>query len=78
MSTVPGNPPSLLSIYKSIKHFGISFAYDTPKIWNDLPDMMYTQPNFSLFIHTEVENLSLCKGISTLVVWSCLYLSLWH
>ena len=24
------------SVYKSSKHFGYSFAYDTPKIWNDL------------------------------------------
>ena len=26
------------SVYKSTKHFGLSFAYDAPKIWNDLPD----------------------------------------
>ena len=26
------------SLYKSSKHFGLSFAYDAPKIWNDLPD----------------------------------------
>ena len=26
------------SIYKSAKHFGHSFAYDAPRIWNDLPD----------------------------------------
>ena len=25
------------SIYKSSEHFGLSFAYDTPKILNDLP-----------------------------------------
>ena len=26
------------SVHKSTKHFGLSFAYDAPKIWNDLPD----------------------------------------
>ena len=26
------------SVYKSTKHFGLSFAYDAPKTWNDLPD----------------------------------------
>ena len=26
------------SVYKSSKHFGLSFAYDAPKIWNDMPD----------------------------------------
>ena len=27
------------SIYKSTKQFGLSFAYDAPKIWNELPDI---------------------------------------
>ena len=31
-------PHFATSIYKSSKHFGLSFAYDAPKIWNDLPD----------------------------------------
>ena len=26
------------SIYKSTKQFGLSFAYDAPKIWNEFPD----------------------------------------
>ena len=25
------------SVYKSSKHFGLTFAYDSPKIWNDMP-----------------------------------------
>ena len=29
--------PHFASIYKSKKHFGLSFAYDAPMIWNDLP-----------------------------------------
>ena len=31
-------PHFATSVYKSIKHFGLSFAYDAPNIWNDLPD----------------------------------------
>ena len=31
-------PHFATSIYKSSKHFGLSFAYEAPKIWNDLPD----------------------------------------
>ena len=27
--------PHFASIYKSKKHFGLSFAYDAPMIWND-------------------------------------------
>ena len=30
--------PHFGSIFKSRKHFGLSFAYDAPMIWNDLPD----------------------------------------
>ena len=26
------------SVFKSQKHFGLSFAYDAPMIWNDLPN----------------------------------------
>ena len=31
-------PHFATSVYKSTKHFGLSFAYDAPNIWNDLPD----------------------------------------
>ena len=30
-------PPFHSSVFKSAKHFGNSFAFDAPKIWNDLP-----------------------------------------
>ena len=30
--------PHFASIYMSKKHFGLSFAYDAPRIWNDFPD----------------------------------------
>ena len=28
--------------FKSKKHFGLSFAYDGPRIWNDLPDDVHS------------------------------------
>ena len=31
-------PHSATSVYKYSKHFGLGFAYDAPKIWNDVPD----------------------------------------
>ena len=30
-------PPFHSSVFKSAKHFGHIFAFDAPKIWNDLP-----------------------------------------
>ena len=30
--------PHFASIYKPKTHLGFSFAYDAPRIWNDLPD----------------------------------------
>ena len=30
-------PPFHSSVFKSAKHFGHSFAFDAPNIWNDLP-----------------------------------------
>ena len=29
-------PPFHSSVFKSVKHFGHSFAFDAPKIWNEL------------------------------------------
>ena len=47
------------SVYKSTKHFCLSFAYNAPKICNDLPDDVYSAT--SLHIQKEV-----CKSIPTL------------
>ena len=44
-------------VQKSTKHFGLSFAYEAPKIWIHLPE--------DVCIY--VENLSLCKRIYKLV-----------
>ena len=31
-------PPFPSSVFKSVKLFGHSFAFDAPKIWNEFPD----------------------------------------
>ena len=30
-------PPFRPSVFKSVKHFDHSFAFDAPRIWNELP-----------------------------------------
>ena len=37
------------SIYKSTKQFGLSFAYDVPKIWNELPDDVRSATSIASF-----------------------------
>ena len=37
------------SIYKSTKQFGLSFAYDVPKIWNELPDDVQSATTIAYF-----------------------------
>ena len=58
-------PHFATSIYKSSKHFGLSFAYDAPKIWNDLPDDVRLSTSLHSF-QKEAQNQSLCTSISTL------------
>ena len=38
-----------LSVYKSSKHFGLSFAYDDPKILNNLPDDVHSATSLHPF-----------------------------
>ena len=42
-------PHFATSIYKYSKHFGLSFAYDTPKIWNALPDDVHSATSLHSF-----------------------------
>ena len=37
------------SVDKFSKHFGLSFAYDSPKIWNDLPDGVRSTTSLNSF-----------------------------
>ena len=46
-------PHFATSIYKSSKHFGLSFAYDAPKVWNDLPD----DASLATSLHSFKQNL---------------------
>ena len=56
-------PHFATSVYKSFKHFGLSSAYDAPRIWNDLPDD-YVRPLFST--HSE-RSLKPISSISALI-----------
>ena len=41
--------PHFASVFKSQKHFGLSFAYDAPMIWNDLPDEVHSANSIASF-----------------------------
>ena len=38
MAVIMSGVKRKIVLYNSAKHFGLSFAFDAPKIWNDLPD----------------------------------------
>ena len=42
-------PHFATSVYKSSKLFGLSFAYNAPKIWNDLPDDAHSATSLHSF-----------------------------
>ena len=46
-------PQYVISLYKSAKHFPLSFAYDAKKIWNYLPDHMRSTNFLDSFIAKE-------------------------
>ena len=41
--------PHFASVFKSRKYFGLSFAYDAPMIWNDLPDEVCSANSLASF-----------------------------
>ena len=41
--------PHFASVFKSRKHFGLSFVYDAPMIWNDLPDEVHSANSLASF-----------------------------
>ena len=41
--------PLFASVFKSQKHFGLSFAYDAPMIWNDLPEEVRSANSLASF-----------------------------
>ena len=42
-------PPFCSSVFKSVKHFDHSFAFDAPKIWNELPHDMPSAASVASF-----------------------------
>ena len=42
-------PKFCLSVHKSVKQFGNSFAFDAPTVWNALPDQIRTSPSLASF-----------------------------
>ena len=53
--------PHFASVFQSRRHFGLSFAYDAPMIWNDLSDEVRT-----CLFQVKVEVIPLWKSIPTL------------
>ena len=41
--------PHFASVFTSRKHFGLSFVYDAPMIWNDLPDKVHSANSLASF-----------------------------
>ena len=42
-------PPFRSSVFKSVKHFDHSFAFDAPKIWNELPHDVHSAASVASF-----------------------------
>ena len=42
-------PPFCSSVFKSVKHFDHSFAFDAPKLWNELPHEVHSAASVASF-----------------------------
>ena len=69
-------PPFHSSLYKSVKHFGHCFAFDAPKIWNDLPTNVCNATSITSFTK-RVQNLPVCRSLSTIASRSPLSSLVW-
>ena len=58
-------PPFHSSVFKSVKHFGHSFAFDAPKIWNELLNDVHWATAVAP-LHTKAQNLPVCKSLSAI------------
>ena len=56
------------SIYKSTKQFGLSFAYDAPKIWNDLRDDVRSATSIASF-SKKTQVIPILPSLSSLVIF---------
>ena len=60
------------SVCKSSKHFGLSDAYDAPKIWNDLPDGVCS----AISLHSFKKKLEIYLFAKAYPLYFCFYQSL--
>ena len=73
-NTTHGNSNSVLfivpqfvpSIYKSRKQYGLTFSFDAPKIWNDLPAEVRSVSSLHSF-HKKLKSYFFCKSLSSIV-----------
>ena len=56
-------PPFVPFVYKSMKQFGFNFAFDAPRIWNNLPDYGKSQ-----ILQKEAESLPLEQHLLTVIL----------
>ena len=68
-------PPFRSSIFKSVKHFDHSFAFDAPKIWNELPHDVRSATSVASF-RKKLKLTCLQKHIPHSL--SCHPVSLWY
>ena len=70
-------PKFYLSIYKSVKQFGYSFALDAPTVWNALPDEIRGSPTLASF-KRQLKTYLTTKAYPTVVLiipWHSLWCS---
>ena len=67
--------PHFASVFKSRKHFGLSFVYNAPMIWNDLPDEVCSANSIASF-RSRLKSYLLGKAYPP-YIFNLLLLSLW-
>ena len=68
-------PPFRSSVFKSVKDFDHGFAFDAPKIWNELPHDVHSTASVASF-RKKLKTLLVCKSLSALT--SLVTLSPWY
>ena len=61
------------SVHKSKRHFSRSFAYDAPKVWNDLPDEIRSAQSLASF-RTKLKTYLFTKAYPPSYFFSCFFL----
>ena len=68
-------PPFHSSVFKSTKHFGLSFAFDAPKTWNELPQDVRCATSVASF--RSKLKIPVCKSLPT-IASPVTSVSLWY